>query len=1015
MKKFLKISGISLGVLFVAMLAAPFLFKDKIKAAIDEQIKQNINGNVWYDAESFSLSLFSHFPNLTVAISDIGLSSNAEAFKGDTLFAAKKFSVAVDVKSVLFGDAIHVNGVYLKQPKIVTIYDRTGQFSWDITYSDSTATPEPADTTASDMKINIEKWEIEDGIIVYDDQTMPMYMELKGFNHKGSGSINGDVYDLKTWTDIANSLVTYDGTTYLSGHKLFADAAMNIDLAKSIYTFKENEFAVNDFKFGMNGSIEMPADDIKMDITYGAKETKFKNLLSLIPAIYSKDFDKIETDGTIAFDGWVKGVYNETTMPGFGLTTLINNGYFKYPDLPESVKNVNMDLKLENKDGVIDHTLVNLKTFHMEMGKNPVDARFLMTQMNPYDIDANVLAKLNLEDVQKFYPIEGTMLKGVFGMDVKCKGKYSDEQKLMPMVTATMNLANGYVKSFDFPTPLEKVEFNATVKSNGDMPTSTFALDYFRLLLDNEPFEAKAFVKNFDDPNYEATIKGKIDLDKMTKIYPLEGTTLTGIILADLTTKGILSQVQAGNYGTTQSSGRMDIENLVYKSTDLPQGFTMTKGGMTLSPEKFNIETMTGMLGKSDYAITGYVSNYMGYMFGGKDTTLHGVMNLKSNSFDVNEWMAEDPNAPAPAPEEEVPMEVVEVPRNIDFTFNSIMTKVLYSNLTLADMTGAIIVKDAIVKLSNLKFKTLGGAFAMNGSYNAQDLTKPAFDMDMSMTDVAFKDAFNAFNTVKQMAGISQYMDGKMNLTLSAKGLLGQDMMPKYETLNGFGTLLTKSATITDNPALSTMAGLTKMNNLNPMTISDINAKFKIVDGSLLLDPFKVNAGQTKFDIKKGVNKLNGDVDYDIQLTTPSGTLGTAASSALTGLVGSTVAMPKDIIMDLNLNGPGKKPNVKILKTNFGEVDQNAVKNQVVNTQQVQDAKQQVDQAKQQAQQQVQQQVDQTKQQVQQQIDQTQQQVQQQVDQTKQQTQQQIDQQKKQAQDSAKKQLDALKKGIPKF
>ncbi len=141
----------------------------------------------------------------------------------------------------------------------------------------------------------------------------------------------------------------------------------------------------------------------------------------------------------------------------------------------------------------------------MEMGKNPVDARFLMTQMNPYDIDANVLAKLNLEDVDKFYPIEGTTLKGVFGMDVKCKGKYSDEQKLMPMVTATMNLVNGYVKSADFPTPLEKVEFNATVKSNGDMPTSTFALDYFRLLLDGEPFEAKAFVKNFDDPNYDAT------------------------------------------------------------------------------------------------------------------------------------------------------------------------------------------------------------------------------------------------------------------------------------------------------------------------------------------------------------------------------------------------------------------------------------------------------------------------------------------------------------------------------
>ena len=82
MKKFLKISGISIGVLLLAMIALPFLFKDKIKGIIDEQIAKNINGKVWYNAESFSLSLFTHFPNLTVSLEDIGLMSNVKEFKG---------------------------------------------------------------------------------------------------------------------------------------------------------------------------------------------------------------------------------------------------------------------------------------------------------------------------------------------------------------------------------------------------------------------------------------------------------------------------------------------------------------------------------------------------------------------------------------------------------------------------------------------------------------------------------------------------------------------------------------------------------------------------------------------------------------------------------------------------------------------------------------------------------------------------------------------------------------------
>jgi hypothetical protein len=947
MKKFLKISGITIGVLLLAMLILPFLFKDKIKGIIDKQISKNINGKVWYNSESFSLSLFSHFPNLTVSLKDIGLMSNVEEFKGDTLFTTKEFSLTIDIMSVISGDQMKIKGVFLDQPKVVTIVDKSGKMSWDITYPDTT-TKAPTEES-SPLNISIDKWEIKDGIIIYDDQTMPMYAELKHFDHTGSGDITADIYDLKTYTKSTNVLVEYDGTTYLSGQTITADAAMNIDLGKSIYKFLDNEFAINDFKLGLDGSIEMPTDDIKMNITYKAKETNFKNLLSLIPAVYNKDFDKVKTDGSIGFDGYVKGVYNETTLPGFGLNMFIKNGFFQYPDLPDAVKNINMDLRVDDKDGIIDHMIVDLKTLHMEMGANPIDARVLMNGMNPYDIDANILAKIKLEDVSKFYPIEGTTLKGLFGLDVKAKGKYSDSLKLMPMVTANMNLTNGYIKSSEFPKPIENVNVSAVATSDGDMKTSTFLLNYFKLLLDGEPFEMKAFVKNFDDPNYEASIKGIIDLAKMTKIYPIEGTTLTGRMNADMTTKGILSEVQAGNYVNTKTSGSLDISDLIYKSIDLPQGYTMKKGFLTLTPERFNISTMQGMLGKSDYDITGYVSNYMGYMFGGKDTTIHGVMSMASKKFDVNEWMTEEPATSTPT--EEVPLEIVEVPKDIDFTFNAVMDEVLYSNMDMTNMKGAIIVRDGIVKMDKLNFNSLGGSFLFSGNYNTQDMSRPSFGMDMVMKDVAAKNAYKSFNSVKKMAPIANFVEGNVNLSIIMNGLLDKEMLPIYSTLNGNGTLGSSSLKVLSNPVMGTIASLTKMKNVDPLEIKDLATKFRIENGSLIVAPFDIKSGDSKLAIKKGMNKLDGSVDYDLQLTTPSGQLGSEANKALAGLVGSNViAMPKDIIIDLNVKGPYDNTKVSITKTNFGEVDKTALKDAAIsgikNSEQGKQVQAEIDKAK---------------------------------------------------------------------
>ena len=578
---------------------------------------------------------------------------------------------------------------------------------------------------------------------------------------------------------------------------------------------------------------------------------------------------------------------------------------------------------IDNKDGIMNNTVIDIKKFHMDMGKNPVDARVLVEGLSPYKIDANMQARVNLEDITKIFPIEGTTLRGLYNLDVKAKGVYSDTLHLMPVVDAKMHLQNGYVKTKDFPEPLENINFDAVVNSAGSMSNSKALVNNFTMLLEGEPFNMKAYVQNFANPDYDVNIKGIIDLTKLTKIYPLDGMTLSGRVSSDIATKGIMSDVEAGHYDKTSTSGTLDISSFKYLSKDMPQGISLSKANFTLTPEKMIINNMQGFVGKSDIDVKGYFANYMGYMFGKQDTTIRGTMTLNSNKFDVNEWMTDEPSSTSTQK-----TEVFEVPKNIDFVLTSSLNTVLYDNMTMKDMTGMVIMKNGIVKMQDLKFNMLGGSFATTGTYNTQDIASPKFDLALKMDNVAIRDAYNTFATVKAFAPIAKMIEGNFSTTLNFSGLLGNDMMPKMNSVSGDGIAKIISAKVMDNKVLAGISNLTKISDLNPLALKDLLMKFKINQGKLFVEPFDVNVKGMKMNIG-GTNAVDGAVDYAVKMDVPAGAIGASVNNALSKLTEKTSENPENIKLDLKVGGTYDNPSISLLGSNVKDQAKDAVTNAV--------------------------------------------------------------------------------------
>ncbi|MBK0403595.1 AsmA family protein [Adhaeribacter sp. BT258] len=908
MKKVFIGFAIFLVILLAAAALVPVLFKDKIKEVVDREIAKNVEAKVIYNADDIGVSIFSTFPNLGLNIDNLAV-VGVDSFQRDTLAYLPQFRMGLDLMSVISGDQLKIKSIKLTQPNIKLKVLKSGKANWDI-YKAVPTEGEP-DTVQSDFSMAMEKWEVENGKLVYEDLSIPFSVQLLKMNHTGSGDFEKSVFDMVSKTTSEGFTMTYDGVNYITNKKLDADVTLAMDLDKSLYTFKDNKFKINDFAMDFAGTILMPKEDIDLDLTFKALDTDFKTILSLVPGMYTEQFKDVKTEGKLAFNGYVKGRFNETSMPGFGTDLKVTNAMFKYPDLPQAATNINVDMSVDNKDGIINNTNVEVRKFHLDLGKNPVDAKAVINGLDPMKVDGNLKASIDLNEITKVFPVEGMTLRGLLKVDANAKGTYSAKQ--MPVMTANLNLANGYVKSKDFPAPIENLSALVNVlNATGNTDDTEIKIENFKMLLEGEPLAGRVYVKGIDKPIFDADVKGTIDLTKMTKIFPLEGMTLTGRIKADIKTKGKMADIEAGKYANITSSGSMNVDKLTFVSTDLPQGMKVTTANASFNNEKINVQNMSGFVGKSDVQMNGVISNYMGYMFA-ENQPLRGTMNVSSNRFNVNEWMVDEYSGQPVA--QQTPTEatgVVEVPGNIDFVLNATVKEVLYDNLNLQNMKGAVIIKDKTAKLQNLAFNTLGGSFVTNGSYNTQSLSQPKFTFDLDIKNLEFKEAFNAFETIQKLAPISKFLEGKFSTNFAFAGELGQDMMPVMGTMSGKGVIEVVRAVVKNIKVLNKIGETTNFKEVQNFIIENKDIAAEILNGNLVVKPFDVKVGDINM-LVGGTNNLSGGIDYGVALDVPTGKVGSALNNKLSSFAGmKDYKGAERVTLNLKVGGTMDDPKVAL-------------------------------------------------------------------------------------------------------
>ncbi|MEN2280711.1 AsmA-like C-terminal region-containing protein [Algoriphagus sp. SE2] len=888
--------------LIASAIAIPFIFKDKIAARIDQEIAQSVNAKVLYNLDDISLSIFSRFPNISANVKNFGIVGNSP-FENDTLARLDELQIDFNLKSVLFDDYPTLTGIHLNGGSLYIKVLEDGTANYDITYPAEESVP----SEESNMKIGVDQIEINNLNLVYDDRQLDYFMALGAINAIGNGEFTTEIYELPIEMSAMIADITYQDISYLSNKSFAGETLLNIDMEKMKFTLGDGNFKLNDFNFGLTGFLAMPTDDIELDLNFEGKNNEFKSLLSLVPGIYSDGFSSLETSGSMDFNGFVKGIYNDTTFPAFDVSLKVADGMFQYPDLPRPVKNINLEMQVKNETENLDNTSVSIPNFNLDFGSNPIAGRFFLSDLVSYTIDAAINGKLNLEELTSIFPIEGMSLKGNLDVNAAAKGKYDSVAGVIPTIDAKLVLANGFAKNSEYPAPIENINVNALIQNKtGKMNDFLVDLSQFGFELEGEEIKGNIKISDFEKLNWDGKIAGGVDLKKIMAVLPMDDLNIEGRVKADILSKGSYTAVETGKYQQLETQGKLEVDGFKYSSSDVPQGVEISKAIAEFSPAKINLTEFNSKFGESPVKAKGSLSNYMDY-FLNENGTLKGQLALTSSRFNVNEWMSESASTDTTNTE----LTVIDLPKNIDFSMTVNANEVIYDNLTLKEMKGNMTLQDGILRFNDASMNTLGGSIALQGTYDPRDLTAPKFNFDLNVAELSISEAFKSFNTVKAFAPIAQNLTGKFSSNLNFSGNLGQDMMPLLSSLDGSGLLKVVETALKDSKILEGITSLTKLKDVNTLQLKNISIPISINNGVMDVKPFDVKLWDYEAKVQ-GSAGFDGSINYLINMQIPANKFGSQATSILATITGTQADENTMIPLALNLSGTYNSPKVSL-------------------------------------------------------------------------------------------------------
>lgn len=489
MKKIIIIVLSFIAFVFIALLTIPVFFKGDIVKLIEKQAAANMKAELHIG--DMSLSMFKSFPNLNVSLKDICISHN-QANGCDTLANIPLLEASVNLKSLIGGDKIIVNRILLMDGRLTAKVDTAGIANWDI-FPSAEATSENEDETKQEEKTNDEK-----GLELNNIAVGNLFVAYNDFQNSTYASIDridmqlaGDFSASNTLAQLSLALkgisFRQQNSVWVNNTNIIWQTEIASDFKNNTFEIMKNDLRLNDLQLNLVGKVAAIENRYKVNLQLNAPDTKFESLLSLLPPHILAEMKDIQTSGDFKLNVVANGDYYENNIPQLDALLVINNASVKYPQLPESIQKINLDLHITNPGGSIDSTRIDLNKASFVIANNPFNVFLNILNPNNPLLEGGAKGTINFANLKKAIPLQDITIEGILETDMTFKGKYEYiEKEQYEKFTAKGNLSFQNIRLINnqFPEGIFIPEGSLTVtpaylKLNnlkGNIYSSDFAL-----------------------------------------------------------------------------------------------------------------------------------------------------------------------------------------------------------------------------------------------------------------------------------------------------------------------------------------------------------------------------------------------------------------------------------------------------------------------------------------------------------------------------------------------------------
>lgn len=476
----------------------------------------------------------------------------------------------------------------------------------------------------------------------------------------------------------------------------------------------------------------------------------------------------------------------------------------------------------------------------------------------------------------------------------------------IPSIYAEYAVTNGAFHYVDYDSRLTGIQLSGSCMYEENDPTqSWFKVDTLVAHLRDHPVYGALAYENFKDPHLDCQVHGRLALEDIREFYPdfADSSKLAGLVDVDLMVDGRIADFKEKRYSAVRAKGALDMEEVRIEDRRVRHPIEGLTGHVKVDNHRIQVSELAGKVGKSDFEVKGMITEYLPWFFG-KDARVVGLLELKSDNMDLNDWIVEEEGEAVDGSQDRF---AFRLPDNVDVDVRAKVGHLRVAKLEASQVSGQVRLYDKRINLERLIMNTLDGSLVLTGSLHAQRPELCEVRIDATAQQIDINKGFRTFDQLAAFALVEENLYGQFSGDLHIEGQLNQYLDLDPNSLVSYGTVTLKNGRLKDFEPLEGLAGFVKMEDLRDLQFSDVTTNFQVENGYFYLPGVYVEANDYKMDVS-GRHGFDNTLDYRVAVELPRKAARQSGSSEIRSLVDIAPEEKARIMVPVRITGTVDHP-----------------------------------------------------------------------------------------------------------